>query len=104
ATMGGGLGRLEHNVFKFITAKDGLIDDVIYDVIEDDRNNIWMSSRKGLFRCSRKDLNDLAGGRKQKISGLALGVSDGLASAQCWGANSPSSWKDRDGVMWFPLK
>jgi signal transduction histidine kinase/ligand-binding sensor domain-containing protein len=49
-TNGGGLNRLDLNTNKFkrYTDKDGLPNNVIYGILPDNRNRIWMSSNKGL--------------------------------------------------------
>lgn len=49
---GGGLGLLDRDTGKFttLTSKDGLVDDVIAGIIEDDQGYIWLGTQKGLSR------------------------------------------------------
>ncbi len=51
-TKGGGLHRLNTQTMKFdyLNTKNGLPNDVIYAVLNDDEGNIWMSSNKGIIR------------------------------------------------------
>lgn len=51
-TNGGGVNRFDKETGKFIrfTQNDGLPNDVVYGVLTDDQNNIWMSTNKGLSR------------------------------------------------------
>ncbi|MEM9338256.1 MAG: two-component regulator propeller domain-containing protein [Bacteroidota bacterium] len=66
-TFGGGLNRLdrEKGVFKSYTEKDGLANNVIKAIQEDDNQNLWISTNKGLTRFDPKretftnyDIND----------------------------------------------
>ncbi len=51
-TNGGGVNRFDKTTGTFIrfTQKDGLPNDVVYGVLSDNKNNIWMSTNKGLSR------------------------------------------------------
>ncbi len=58
-TMGGGVLRLNmetHKIEKF-NHKTGLPNNVIYGILKDKENNLWMSSNKGLFKFNSKDNN-----------------------------------------------
>lgn len=51
-TNGGGLNRFDRNTktFESFTTKDGLPNDVIYGILEDEDNNLWLSTNKGICR------------------------------------------------------
>ncbi len=51
-TKGGGLHRLDTRdmSFSYLNSKNGLPNDVIYSVLNDDQDNLWMSSNKGIIR------------------------------------------------------
>ncbi len=51
-TFGGGLNRLNQNgeVVRHYRVQDGLPNDVIYGILEDDRGNLWLSTNMGLSR------------------------------------------------------
>ncbi|MEP7318993.1 MAG: triple tyrosine motif-containing protein, partial [Panacibacter sp.] len=51
-TNGGGLNRLDKQTGKFIhyNEKDGLPNKVVYGILSDNENNLWMSTNKGLSR------------------------------------------------------
>jgi signal transduction histidine kinase/CheY-like chemotaxis protein/HPt (histidine-containing phosphotransfer) domain-containing protein len=59
-----------------------------------------MSCNKGIYRVSKKELNDFAEGRVKSLTSVAYGISDGLKSNECNGG-SPAGWRTRDGKMWF---
>jgi len=53
-TKGGGLNRLDTRTMAFthLTTSEGLLNNVIYAVLNDESGNLWMSSNKGLIRYS----------------------------------------------------
>ncbi|MEM1322302.1 MAG: ATP-binding protein [Bacteroidota bacterium] len=50
-TKGGGLHRLDTRTmaFEYLHSKNGLPNDVIYSVLNDEQGNLWMSSNKGII-------------------------------------------------------
>ena len=51
STKGGGLNRLEKNTENFLhlSSTDGLPDNVVYGILNDESGNIWGSTNKGIF-------------------------------------------------------
>lgn len=51
-TFGGGLNKFNpvNEVFESITQKNGLSNNVVYGVLEDNENQLWMSTNKGISR------------------------------------------------------
>jgi signal transduction histidine kinase len=101
-TRGGGLNRFKAGKFTAYTSKEGLFSDEVYEILEDDFGYFWMSCRKGIFRVSRKQLDDLDRGAIQAIGCTVFGRADGLPSVQCNGLSKPAGWKGKDGRLWFP--
>ncbi|MCP5105855.1 MAG: hypothetical protein GY950_20880, partial [bacterium] len=101
-TYGGGLNRMKDGKFTGFTTKEGLFDDTVHQVLEDDRGNLWMGCNKGVFRVSKKELNDFADGKISGIHCVSYDEKDGMASRECNGVSQPSGWKSRDGKLWFP--
>jgi signal transduction histidine kinase/ligand-binding sensor domain-containing protein len=101
-TYGGGLNRYKDGRFTPIMAKDGLFDNVVSRILEDERGNFWMSCNRGIYRASRRELNDFTDGRTASINCIAYGVADGMKSSECNGNGQPAGWKDRTGKLWFP--
>ncbi|MGH9842377.1 MAG: sensor histidine kinase, partial [Blastocatellia bacterium] len=103
-TNGGGLRRFKNGRFAAITVRDGLYDNRTFQILSDtgdDSGDLWMSSNRGIFRVSLRELNDFAEGRRPSVTSFAYGVADGMLSRECNGA-SPAGWKTRDGRLWFP--
>jgi signal transduction histidine kinase/streptogramin lyase len=102
-TYGYGLVRFRDGKFVQITSKNGLFDDFISDILEDNRGNFWMSGNKGIFRVSEKDLTAFADGQLPSITSVSYGVQDGMQTSEANGTWNPSAWKMRDGKLWFAM-
>ena len=100
-TRAGGLNRYQGGKFTACMAKDGLFSDEVYEILEDDLGYFWMSCRKGIFRVSKKQLDDFARGVVKTVYCTAFGRADGLPSVQCNGVAKPAGWKGKDGRLWF---
>jgi len=51
-TGGGGLNRFDpaREVFTHFTSRDGLANDVVYGILQDNRGHLWLSTNKGISR------------------------------------------------------
>ncbi|MGD2088277.1 MAG: two-component regulator propeller domain-containing protein [Candidatus Aminicenantes bacterium] len=104
-TYGGGLNRLKNGEFSSITSKDGLFDDIVYSILEDESGNLWMTCNKGIFRVSKKQVNDFMKDKNKTSSPIecvSYDEKDGMKSRECTGGTHPSAWKTRDNKFWFP--
>lgn len=101
-TYGGGLNRFKDGRFIAITTKNGLFDNIVSRILEDDLGNFWMSGNRGIYRASRKELNDFADGRLPWITSISYGVEDGMKINETNGGSQPAGWKTADGKLWFP--
>jgi signal transduction histidine kinase len=106
-THGRGLSRLKDGrFFNFSKTPDepGLeleLPPVINSIMEDDTGHLWLASNQGLFRVERRQLNDLAEGRAVSANVTHYNRANGMGSGQCTGDRQPTSWKARDGKLWF---
>ena len=101
-TLGKGLVLFRGGQFRTLTMKDGLFDDVIFQILEDATGYLWMSSNRGIFRVSRRELEQVADGRRSTVTSRVFGTADGMESKECNGGNQPAGLKARDGRLWFP--
>ncbi len=101
-TYDGGLYRLKGDKLTRYTRSHGLHDNGVFQILEDDAGNLWMGSNRGIYRVSRRELNDFAEARVRSITSLALGVKDGLSTLECNGGRQPAGLKTADGRLWFP--
>jgi len=89
--------------FFTFTTQHGLHENIINNIQEDDFGCLWLSGPQGIYRVSRRELNDVAAGRATQAQVLAFGEADGMLNSQCnGGVNQPSGCKDRAGCIWFP--
>jgi ligand-binding sensor domain-containing protein/signal transduction histidine kinase/CheY-like chemotaxis protein len=97
-----GLNRYQDGrVFGF-TEREGLFDNMVIEIQEDAAANFWISCNRGIYRVNRKDLNEVAAGRKATVPYVVYDESDGMLSGEALGECQPASWKSRDGRLWFP--
>lgn len=74
----------------------------IFHILEDDKNNLWLSSNVGIYKVSKTELNNYAQGKVGAISIVNYGKGDGMKSPQCNGGSQPAGCKSKDGKLWFP--
>jgi len=93
-THAGGLNYFDKAKGKFsaLKIKDGLPNDVIYGILEDNENNLWVSTNNGLFTFRPEDY--LSGKLKIKT----YHKSDGLQDDEF---NNQSYYKNKDGLLFF---
>jgi signal transduction histidine kinase/ligand-binding sensor domain-containing protein len=103
-TYDNGLARLKDGRFTRYTVHDGLFSSGVFQILEDARSNLWMSSNRGIYRVSKQDLNDFAANKRKTITSIAYGTIDGMLNAECNGGLSPAGIKTSDGKMWFPTQ
>jgi len=99
-TQGGGLNRLRNNRITRYPSKLGL-PEVIYGILEDAHQNLWLASTNGIFRVNKSDLNQFAEAKTNKVALVAYGTADGLRVSECSGGGHPAAWKSKDGMLWF---
>lgn len=102
------IGTGSHGLFRYkegkcvgITPRQGLFDYNVYNVLDDGNGFFWMSSNKGVWRVSKKQLDDVADGRAQSVTCTSYGAADGMESREGNGGFSPSGFKLRDGRLCF---
>lgn len=92
-----GLARFKDGKFTHYTTRTGLFNDGAFQILEDERRNFWISSNRGIYRVNKDELNEFAEGRRNSITSIAYGKSDGMLNVECNGGRSPGGIKARDG-------
>jgi ligand-binding sensor domain-containing protein/signal transduction histidine kinase len=101
-TQGAGLISLKDGVVHCFTTRDGLFNDFIYAILEDDRKNLWLNSSKGIFRVGKAELAQVAGGEITGVNSVRYGKTDGIVSSgQYLYVSQPAACRGRDGRLWF---
>jgi signal transduction histidine kinase/CheY-like chemotaxis protein/ligand-binding sensor domain-containing protein len=101
-TRDAGLDRLAGGKITVYGVENGLASDIVLSVTEDSHQNLWLSSGRGIFRVSKRELSDYAEGRLRSISSISYAASDGMRSEECSSAVQPNAWLAHDGRLWFP--
>ncbi|MGD0893857.1 MAG: two-component regulator propeller domain-containing protein [Terracidiphilus sp.] len=100
-TSPGGLNRIKNGHVTTYSIDQGLFDLTVGAIVEDNAGYLWMTCNKGIYKVSKKELNDYADGRVSAIHSTVYGTADGLRSAEANFAADPSVWKGSDGRLWF---
>lgn len=100
-TYGSGLKRLAKGKLTTYTTRDGLFDDSVWAILEDDHGRFWMSSNLGIFQVEKSDLNAFADGKVSKIRSISYGMSDGMLGTECNGGAQNPAWKAPEGALLF---
>lgn len=99
-----GLVRKRGDTVQAIYPSNGIPRDTFYDLIEDRQHNFWLPGKRGIHRLQRADLEAFLDGRSQLVSGLTLGVADGLLTPECSSGVSPGAALDPSGRIWVPTR
>ena len=98
-TYGAGLYRYKHGVFRGVTARNGLAEDVVSSILIDDEDRLWLSGNRGVHRVSRDELNAFLDGTARRVHGVGYARRDGLRNPE---ASGRTAARATDGRMWFP--
>jgi signal transduction histidine kinase/ligand-binding sensor domain-containing protein len=101
-TYDDGLSRFRDGKFFNYWTEQGLHNNGVFQILEDRRGYFWISCNKGIYRVSRRELDDLAEGRVSRINSVAFGKDDGMLNAECNGGRQPAGFVAADGRFWFP--
>ncbi len=99
-----GLSRFRDGRFFNYKVEHGLFNNGVFQTLEDRRGYFWISCNKGIYRVSRRELNDFADGRVSRINSVAYGKQDGMRNVECNGGRLPAGIIARDGKFWFPTQ
>jgi signal transduction histidine kinase/ligand-binding sensor domain-containing protein len=103
-TGGGGLFVWRHGQFHALTEQHGLPDDTISQIVEDGLGILWLGSSRALFKAPKSELLECALGRIPRIAPVVFGKADGLSGFSAAANYQPSTWKARDGRLWFATR
>jgi signal transduction histidine kinase/DNA-binding response OmpR family regulator/ligand-binding sensor domain-containing protein len=109
-TEGKGLARLDPRDWRIpgkkgrianVRSTDGLFDDGIHAILEDNFGRFWMSTNRGIFWVRRDELNAFADGRATRVRSTGYTERHGLANREANGGTQPAATRTRDGRLWF---
>jgi PAS domain S-box-containing protein len=100
-SYGSGIGRFRNGVFHRYTTRDGLFNDVAFQIVDDRRGRLWITANAGIYVVRKADLDAFDAGRIAQIPSRQIGTSDGMRSRECNGGD-PAGIRDSSGRLWFP--
>ncbi len=88
-----------HTIF---TENNGLYSNGVHQIIEDNRDRLWMSSNQGIFYVSKSELNKYSDGELSKVNSIGYNEKNGLRNREFNGGVQEAGIKASDGTLWFP--
>lgn len=99
---GCGLWRIRNRSVSTITSRNGLFNDMIYQIMEDKNEFFWMSGNKGIFRVNKNEVEEFFAGKIKTVTCVSYNETDGMKSRECNGGSQPAGCQTGDGKLWFP--
>lgn len=94
-----GLYRYTDDRLVHYTVREGLFDNLVGTILEDDTGHFWFTCNKGIFRVSRAQLLAFAEGRRTSVESRAFDTADGMRNREC--NFGQGRLEARDGRLWF---
>jgi signal transduction histidine kinase len=94
--------RSAKSIIHAFAAIDGLPEETVNAILEDDFGYFWLSGLRGIHRIKRAELEEVASGKRETVSCETFGADDGMASPETNGESQPAACKTPDGRLWFP--
>ena len=83
-----------------IGVEQGLPSGWIVQLLEDGAGRLWASSSKGIFWVPRRELDEVADGRRLRVHPSLYDANDGIQiRSESFG--HPAGFKDGQGRLWF---
>ncbi|MGC9942289.1 MAG: two-component regulator propeller domain-containing protein [Verrucomicrobiota bacterium] len=101
-TTGGGLSRMQDGNITTYTMREGLLDNTISQILEDDEGNLWLGGDRGIIRVKKRDLDDLSAQRIPAVYPQIYGRTDGMLSEECASGFFPAGLRTGTGSLCFP--
>jgi ligand-binding sensor domain-containing protein/signal transduction histidine kinase len=101
-TSGGGLFHWRDAILRSLDVSRGLVDNRIYQLLEDAGDTFWMSGPNGICSVSRHDLERTAQDPGFRPAVTLYGLSDGIDATLMHGGVQPAGCVTASGEIWFP--
>ncbi len=97
---GYGLARFDGTRFFRFDERHGVPSGFVYQVLDDGKGYVWLAGR-GLWRLPRQELDEIASGRRTRVSTVAFNRADGMRATDCVGGEGSPAGRDSGGRLWF---
>lgn len=100
---GAGIGRLRNGSITHLRTDQGLPNDYVSQILEDDRDGLWFGCNQGIFRVRASDFEDVATGKAARVWPVVYGRSEGLSGLQASFDYCPSAVRTSDHRLLFSM-
>lgn len=87
-----------------VQTRDGLFDNSVHIIIEDDNKRFWINTNRGIFWVAKSELDAFHFKRIHQVYSRGYTEEDGLLNREGNGGIYPAGVKDHDGVLWLPTQ
>jgi PAS domain S-box-containing protein len=97
-----GLARIKNDKVAMLTVQNGLPANYFFQIVEDDRQALWLNYGSGVTRVTKDALNAVADGKVTQLEAQVFAGESGMHSTFLTAPNQPLAARTRDGSVWFP--
>jgi ligand-binding sensor domain-containing protein/signal transduction histidine kinase len=101
---GAGLGHLKSGHYTRLTSAEGLAEDQVTQMLEDNSGRLWFAGPHGFSRISQAELLNFCEGRAQRVHAIHYGMGEAVSSPQAVCDFCPGACRSRDGRLWFATR
>ncbi|MCP4572909.1 MAG: response regulator [bacterium] len=101
ATYGAGIVRWQDGHAVSLGEKDGLFDDTVYSVFDDDFGRLWVPCNRGIYGIRSADVDLYLAGDLPKIPFVLFDPEAGFPGTECNGGSQKSVLSREDGRTWI---
>ncbi len=102
ATLGRWFYRYDGRNFRRYGREDGVPNQYLQAIADDERGNLWFASDLGIFGAPMRELQDYRRGTSAPLRFWRLLGAQGLPNKAATGLGSPTASRGPDGRIWFP--
>jgi ligand-binding sensor domain-containing protein/signal transduction histidine kinase len=100
---GAGVGRLRDGQITRFTTEQGLPNDYVSQILEDDRDSLWFAGNRGIFQVRERDFDDVTQGVAARVAPIIYGRNEGMPGLQASFDYCPSSLHTADHRLFFSM-
>lgn len=101
-TKGNGLSHSTADGFVSVHLHD--LPRAVDSILEDDHDNLWLSSTHGITRVARSALIACGSSADCSAHPESYGRSDGMPTEEASATGHPAAWRDAQGLLWFATR
>lgn len=99
ACSNSGIDRIEGNQIHNFSIKQGLNNNSVFDIVEDEHGNFWLPTPKGVMQAKKSEFEEIIAGKRKLLNTNFYGKEAGLKNNECIGATK--TFQDSDETIGF---